>query len=202
METQSETLPGVSSLPASVGTAQPNPAANGRVFKSSPEQREKWRLYKLKQKSAKTGVPFVAPIPVAPSAADPASPGSAVPGHVPWNPDGPLAGVFKTIVPAVEKFNVRTLVEAARKIGDPEFELLVQKEAPWNPEAREVLEKTGPEVAAKLLNRAGISSENAPEVAFFLTAIGIAVSQSILAFKVSAAVKAKAEPSPEKSETK
>jgi hypothetical protein len=71
---------------------------------------------------------------------------------------------------ATEKMMASSLVSRAHKIS-PTIAAEVAKDATWNPLSKMAVQNSAPEVIAKYLNKAGVSSEYAPEI---ILASGIA----------------------------
>jgi len=87
-----------------------------------------------------------------------------------------LEPLFEQLLPAVEELSVNQIASRAVKARLPgEIIKEIEADAKWSTPAKKALEIAGPQVAAKWLNRTGISAENQPEVV-----LGTAVA-SILA---------------------
>ena len=90
---------------------------------------------------------------------------------MPWSADV-LRPLIEQLLPVAENLDVESLKKLAAEIG-PEAVSVVAEKAPWNPLARETIKTSAPAVAAKWLNKTGISAENAPEVALGIALAGI-----------------------------
>lgn len=193
-----------------LGPAGPTPAPPAavpvgpapKVYKSTPEERQRWRL-KAQMARAKrlaaAGQPGAAdevarlqrdlgsvPVGAPRLATDPVAtaPGTVVPGVavVPWDP-GLLSPLFAAVVPEVEKLDVASLRAKAAAIDD-QLAARVEKDAGWNPVAKATLTTTGPQVVAQALNSAGISAEHAPAIALMTAVASIFAGRTILARKL------------------
>lgn len=177
-------------------------AAPGKTFKSTPEDRARWRRkYQLARakRLAAAGTPGAAEeverikrdlVPagagssgVAPDAGPaPDGPVAAPLGPVPWDP-GVLSPLFQAVIPEVEKLDVASLRAKAAAI-DTSLAVKVEKDAAWNPVAKATLTTTGPQVVAQALNSAGISAEHAPAIALVTAVASIFAGRTILARKL------------------
>ena len=153
----------------------------------SPEAREadldKDRERKRKKAAEKRGVPYAEPAPL-PSAAPAGAVGAAPPqgGALPVDPvAGALAGVpwqasalkpvFEQLIPVAEDLAMLQIVGKCKLAKLPKEVIKdIETDARWHPMSKKGLEMGLPEVAAKYLNKAGVSAEFQPEVVL-LTAI-------------------------------
>jgi len=150
----------------------------------SPEalaaDREKDRLRKERQRDRQRGpdpapLPSVAGAPAAAPGALGADPGLEGAPVLPWEAKM-LEPLFEQLLPAVEELSVNQIASRATKARLPvEMVREIETDAKWSTPAKKALEIAGPQVAAKWLNKTGISAENQPEVV-----LGTAVA-SILA---------------------
>jgi hypothetical protein len=81
---------------------------------------------------------------------------------VPWVPDT-LEPVIRQAADLVEAEDVRGLAEEAGKLG-PKFAEIVEKRGKWPAAAKGTLVTGGAKLAAKYLNKTGVSSEYQPEI--------------------------------------
>ncbi len=173
------------------GSPAPGPAQSLPVQPSSDPEHEsklkKWRdkakaAYARKKAAAKSGNPFSSPVSPSAGVDSQPLPQTVAPAALPWNPND-LQGFIDSILPEVEKLDIRSIVKAAEKIS-PALAAQVEKDAGWNPVAKTTLSKSGAQVAAKYLGKAGVPAENAPEV-FLLGAIAsIVISRQNLLSKL------------------
>lgn len=174
------------------GPAQPLGVQSTAKPSATDEQRREWREKKKRQREARKATSDTGEqVPASARAADSAPAQAGSPPPVPWTSDH-FAGLFENvIIPAAEKLDVTSIVKKAKELGDAEVLAEVEKDAPWNPVAKATLGKTSPEVAARLLNRFGLSAENAVE-AIWLGAVGtILGSRVLLTSKLDEMIKAK-----------
>lgn len=170
---------------APVGAAQQVPLfggfRGGRKRKDglppgSPEaieaDKEKDRLRKERVRVRLAGVP--APLPsAAPGAPGPAPEVGGGPDDgsgfdaatpVPWNASS-LAPLFSQIIPAAESLATGQIISRAIKAKLPAQAVReIEAECKWAEPAKKALEIEWPRLAAKWLNKTGVSSENQPEV--------------------------------------
>lgn len=94
-----------------------------------------------------------------------------------------LAPLFEQLIPTVEDLTVHQVaVRAAKCRLPPDIVREIEAEAKWSAPARKALELSAPQVAARLLNKTGISAENQPEVIFF-TAISAILAGQVMTLK-------------------
>lgn len=170
---------------APVGAAQQVPLFGGfrggrrrkdGLAPGSPEalaaDREKDRLRKERVRVKLAAVP--APLPSAAPGAP--GPGPEVGGGpddgsgfdaaspVPWDSSS-LAPLFSQIIPAAESLATGQIVSRAIKAKLPAQAVReIEAECKWAEPAKKALEIEGPRLAAKWLNKTGVSAENQPEV--------------------------------------
>lgn len=174
------------------------------------KQRAAWRERSKRSYAGKTGKPMPAPAP-APSGpvgpTVPTVPGVAgangapgvSPGPVPWTADIVRPGLA-LVVPAVEKLDVASLKAEASKIS-PAAAALVEKKGGWgDPQKTAVIESVAA-VTCKWMNRFGVSSEYAPEVAL-IGSVGAIVTQRALLKSELAEMVAEIKKEKEKNEPK
>lgn len=107
---------------------------------------------------------------------------------VPWD-TSVLAPLFEEIVPAVEQEAVASLTNRAAKAQLPAPLLKqIEKDAHWSTAAKKSLTVTGPQVAAKWLNKLGVSAENQGEVVLALAVASIAFTHFRLSRKLDALI--------------
>jgi hypothetical protein len=105
----------------------------------------------------------------------------AVP-FLPWQPEA-LKPLFDQLLPAAEELTVHQITERAAKArlpGDVVHE--IEASAKWPGLAKKGLEISAPQVTAKWLNKAGISSEYQPEITFG-TALSIILANHVKLLK-------------------
>lgn len=102
---------------------------------------------------------------------------------VPWAPDT-LKPLFEQVVPALEKWDVSSLVKRAARI-DEAVAREVAKDAPWNPAAKASLIASGPLCAAEVLDEIGIGQERAHWVVLLIAAGSIYAGHVALAAKLA-----------------
>ena len=94
---------------------------------------------------------------------------------VPWT-GTQLAPVFAELVPVVEKIMVGQVKGKATAANLPATEVkAICQEAEWNDVTRKALELSAPAVAAKWLNKSGVSAEHQDEVVLVTALAGVAV---------------------------
>lgn len=94
-----------------------------------------------------------------------------------------LAPLFEQLIPTIEDLTVHQVaVKAAKCRLPPEIVREIEADAKWSAPAKKALELSAPQVAARLLNKTGISAENQPEV-IFLTAISSIMAGQIMILK-------------------
>lgn len=204
------------------GSDQPLGVSPGAGFKHDDDQRSKWALkskvayWRKKIRAALArGEPAPTPPPeVAAKLAGKLYPGTPPPSGVGAGPSvgprppGPDQGdsvqwdtatlkpLFEQLIPALEKADVESLKAKAKKIS-PDLVSMVERDGKWPEPSKVTLKTSGPQVAAKWLNRSGLKAENAPEVAFAIAAVSIITSRFILGSKLDQ-MKPKEEPDADK----
>ncbi len=79
---------------------------------------------------------------------------------VPWDP-GTLKPLFDQLIPTIENLTVAQITGRAVKAKLPKaVQAEIEKDARWSDPARKAVAVSAPQVAAKWLNKTGISSEN------------------------------------------
>jgi hypothetical protein len=134
--------------------------------------REKEKLKKQRQRAAKRADPPPLP-PRGPGMVDPGGPESGVPDggsgplggpSVPWQAET-LKPVFDQLLPTLEQLTVNQLAGRAEKARLPaELVREIERDAQWSAPAKKALEIGCPQLAAKYLNKTGVSAEYQPEV--------------------------------------
>ena len=180
------------------GLRDGRPRADG-LIPGSPEakqrDREKDAERKRNERAAKRAAAEPPPLPSAQAASNPAQapsdnslpvPGlvAPTPGPVPWEAST-LKPLFDQLIPTIEALTgsrVHALAEKARlplKVIDD-----IDDSAKWPDPAKKALAISAPQVAAKWMNKTGVSAENQPELVMF-TAIGsIAASHMMVVSKL------------------
>lgn len=103
---------------------------------------------------------------------------------VPWTPD--IVRPFTAeLIPVVEAVDANGLVEDAKKKLPEAFVKEVKKDAGWPAAAKKILDGALPRLAAKYLNKTGISAENADEVAVGSAVVMILHSRNALKDRMS-----------------
>jgi hypothetical protein len=110
--------------------------------------------------------------------ANPLQPGLDGGSFVPWTSET-VRPLLETVVPLIEKADVRSLVEEAAKVSAACAEL-IGKKAFWNVAAKAALIQSGAEMFAKWMNKFGVSAEYAPEISFALAACSIWAGRQLL----------------------
>jgi hypothetical protein len=119
--------------------------------------------------------------PVAPPADSPvAGPLAPVVPFVPWDRET-LKPLFDELIPTVERLTVQRFTERAEKAKLPaDFVKQVGRDAQWSAPARKAIELSASQVAARWLNKSGISAENQAEVVLCTAALSILATQRAL----------------------
>ena len=113
-----------------------------------------------------------------------AQPGVAPVSFVPWDAQT-LKPLFDQLIPTVEDLHVEHLTGMAEEAKLPtEIVKEIGKDARWPGPSRKAIEISAPQVAAKWLNKSGISAENQPEVVLGTAIVSIVVSHRKLALKL------------------
>jgi hypothetical protein len=144
--------------------------------------KEKDRLRKAAQRAQPKSEP--APLPSANALAGPGNPAQAPAGGVvldagaegapfiPWQSQM-LQPLFDQLVPAAEEMMAAQLSSKAAKAKLPaDMVKQIETDAAWSPPSKKAVQMSAPEVAAKWLNEAGVSSEHRGEIV-----LGLAVLQ-------------------------
>lgn len=154
----------------------------------SPEaaeaDRERSRERKRKSRQAKRVAGDAPPLP---SLGDDGEAPVSLEAPLPWDATL-LAPVVGEILAALEAVSVRQLKERAAKVPDAPagFVATVEKDAEWNTAAKTALGSAVPQVAAKWLNKSGVSAENAPEVIALTAMASIYLGHTMLLKKLEA----------------
>jgi hypothetical protein len=193
MEAIQSNPPGVPGLPASSPPAGIPQQGVSRVYKSTQEQRAKWKEDKRRRKAALSGQPYVpsadGEMPAPANLGHPIPAPAADPAAVPWN-SKPFLPSAKLLVRIAERKSFRSLLSAAEKVS-PELAETVRKDAPWGEDTKEALETTSAELAAKYANKAGISAENAPELAFAGALVSVVAGHVLLLSSIEDEIKSR-----------
>jgi len=166
------------------------PRTDGLV-PGSPEaiaaDRERDRVRKQNKRDAAGKIAEPPPLPSAttavvhapqtPVAGEDAKPVGAPVSFVPWDHQT-LKPLFDQLLPTIEDLNVQQLTSRAEKAKLPaEVVKEIGKDARWNSTSRKAVEIAAPQVAAKWLNKAGISAENQPEIVLGTAVVCIVTAQ-------------------------
>lgn len=161
----------------------------------SPEalaaDREKDRLRKARSAAAaraSAAAANPAPLPAAvPGSTPPPAPGvgtgpslppAGVAGPLPWEA-GTLKPLFDQLIPAVEVLTVRAVTDRADKARLPVAVVKeIERDAAWNEPAKKAIAVAAPQVAAKWLNKSGLSAENQPELVLGTAVAALLVHQN------------------------
>lgn len=112
-----------------------------------------------------TSPPAVGPGP-APVGALAPGPGVEMSAFVPWDGKA-LLPVFEQAIPLAEELALRAVVKKARSARLPEKVLdEIEKDSAWPMRSKKLLEESSAQLAAKYLNKGGISAEYQPEIVF------------------------------------
>lgn len=106
-----------------------------------------------------------------------------MPIAIPWTAAA-VRPLLNQTVPAVERLDVATLRKKAAALDDPDFVSLVEREAPWNPEAKRDLIDSGSECLAELLNQMGVESLPPHWVKLGISCTTILAGRRVLASKL------------------
>lgn len=129
------------------------------------------------------GAPVASPA-ATPLAGEVAQPGVAPVSFVPWDAQT-LKPLFDQLIPTVEDLHVDHLTGMAEQAKcSAEIVKEIGRDARWPGPSRKAIEISAPQVAAKWLNKSGISAENQPEVVLGTAIVSIAVSHRKLALKL------------------
>ena len=124
------------------------------------------------------------PTPADGVASVPGAPLAAPGAPIPWDPET-LRPIFEQLVPACEQLDVQTITRLAAEADLPKEVLKeVEKDARWTPPTKTALLLSAPQVAAKWLNKSGISSENQGEVVLGMAIASIVASHVLLVKKL------------------
>lgn len=170
--------------PAAVLSAKHGGLAGGKPRKDgfvpgSPQAMEADRKKDRDRKAAARAVaeklqqPPTLPSANLPGQPPPAMPGGApvppvgpVPGFVPWQPEI-LAPICQRLVTIGDSLHCGKMEKLARKANLPEKVVAeIEKNSHFQPSTRIELQESGSRVAAKLLNKTGMSAEHADELRF------------------------------------
>lgn len=112
-------------------------------------------------------------------------PGALAPsGPVPWDAET-LRPLFEQLIPSAEQFAVAQLTGKAAKADLPPAVLReIEKDARWSPPTKAALTLSGPQVAAKWLNKTGVSAENQAEVVLLTALAALVASHAMLSRKL------------------
>ena len=169
-------------VPGSVEAA----AADRERDRRRKEAERKTEPAPLPSMSASVASPVAAPV-----AGEAAQPGVAPVSFVPWDAQT-LKPLFDQIIPTVEDWHVdhiTGLVDGAKL--PTEIMKEIGRDARWPAPSRKAIEISAPQVAAKWLNKSGISAENQPEVVLGTAIVSIVVSHRKLSLKLQKLLEAR-----------
>lgn len=171
------------------GLISGSPEARAADRKKANEYQNKWRAQRRAVDPPALPAKLDGPVGQVPPVADGAAPVPGAPlaapgAPVPWDPET-LKPIFEQLVPACEQLDVQSITRLAAE-ADLEKEVLkeVEKDARWSPPTKTALLMSGPQVAAKWLNKTGISSENQGEVVLGMAIASIVASHVLLVKKL------------------
>ncbi len=185
--------PGAAATAPLFGGLRGGRARKDGLIPGSPEAVEADRK-KDRERKARQRVALPPPLPsVHPGANDPGAaladgqgslPGLAPDGEgnppLPWRKET-LKPIFDQLIPCLEELAVTHVSTEAAKLPIPgEMVKEIEADAAWPKPAKEALLFSAPELAAKYLNKTGISAENAPEVVCGTALAGIIMSHIML----------------------
>jgi hypothetical protein len=120
-----------------------------------------------------------------------AQPGVAPVSFVPWDA-ATLKPLFDQLIPTIEDLQVDHLTGMAHEAKlSGEIVKEIGRDARWPGPSRKAIEISAPQVAAKWLNKSGISAENQPEVVLGTAIVSIAVSHRKLSLKLAKLLEAR-----------
>jgi hypothetical protein len=130
------------------------------------------------------GAPMAGPA-TTPVAGEVAQPGVATVSFVPWDAQT-LKPLFDQLLPTVEDMHVDHLTGMAEQAKcSAEIVKEIGKDARWPGPSRKAIEVSAPQVAAKWLNKSGISAENQPEVVLGTAIVSIVIAHRKLSLKLA-----------------
>lgn len=119
---------------------------------------------------------------------------------MPWDA-GMLKPLFDQIIPTAERLSIKQITSLAEKAKLPgEIIHEIEKDAAWNECAKTALQISAPQVAAKWLNKSGVSAEHQPEVVLGTAVASIIGGQFLLIRRMKELIAA-ANPPPTKTVT-
>jgi hypothetical protein len=126
-----------------------------------------------------------------PVAGEVPQPGAAPVSFVPWDAQT-LKPLFDQLIPTVEDWHVDHITGLVERAKLPaEIVKEIGKDARWPGPSRKAIEVSAPQVAAKWLNKSGISAENQPELVLGTAIVSIAVSHRQLLLKLKKLLEAR-----------
>lgn len=145
-------------------------------------------------------VPGQAPPPAGGLGAGPGLPLGGGGGPVPWEA-GTLKPLFDQLLPAVEVLTVRAVIERADKARLPAAVVKeIERDAAWNEPAKKAIGVAAPQVAAKWLNKSGLSAENQPELVLGTAVAALIVHQNKVLARLDKLIAAANPPAPKAEE--
>lgn len=103
---------------------------------------------------------------------------------MPWQPEM-LKPLFDQLLPTVEKVTINQIAGRAEVAKLPSAVVReIERDAAWNDVTKKALEMSAPQLAAKYLNKSGVSSDNQPEVVFGTALASIVTSHTLLLRKL------------------
>ena len=145
---------------------------------AADRERDRQRKQKLRDAAKPPEPAPLPPAPVAGPAPAPAPDAIAQPGlapvpFVPWD-QATLKPLFDQLIPTIEELTVDQMTSRAEKAKlSPEMVKEIGKDARWSSPSRKAVEIAAPQVAAKWMNKAGISAENQPEIVLGTAVVSI-----------------------------
>ena len=107
-----------------------------------------------------------------------------------WEP-GTLEPLFKQLIPTLEAATTAQIAGRAVKARLPRALVAeIEKDAAWNAPAKKAIEIAAPQVAAKWLNKSGISADNQPEIVLGTAVASLLASQVMLLRRLDALIAA------------
>jgi hypothetical protein len=115
--------------------------------------------------------------PAPPAAGVSAESGPPAPAPLPWQAET-LKPLFEQLLPTVEDLTARQITSRAEKAKlPPDLLKEIARDARWPSPAKKAVDIAAPQVAAKWLNRAGLSAEYQPELVLFTAVAAIGANQ-------------------------
>jgi hypothetical protein len=101
-----------------------------------------------------------------------------------------LSPLIEQLVPTIEAVSIKQITSRAEKAHLPGMVIEdMQKEAAWNPAAKKAIEISAPQVAAKWMNKTGISAEHQPEVVLGTAVVAIVAGHCMILKRLDELIK-------------